>query len=215
MGGPPPYYTPRLNFYAHLVAASWQTSDAEFALGAMLPDFANMASFRLAEEQPGELGKGVAFHHSSDKAFHGLRNFRGLEKWTLAHLLEIGLRRGPARGVAHVGVELCLDGALIGQADQVYLDALACAAEAPLRWSNDADAAAFGVLIGRLQEIGVPHGYRDPSVVSQRLVRIFAPRPLLALDEGEPALLQEAMPTVHGRVCDDAEEVMLALRQAL
>ena len=37
------YYTHRLNFYAHLVAASWQNDDLKFFLGSMLPDFANMA----------------------------------------------------------------------------------------------------------------------------------------------------------------------------
>ncbi len=197
------------------MAASWQSDDSEFALGAMLPDFANMASARLAPDQPTSIGEGVAFHHHSDKAFHGLRGFRDLERWTLQHLLDTGLRRGPSRGVAHVGVELCLDGALIGQADQVYLGALACAAEAPLRWTRPEDASKFATLIRRLQEIGVPHGYRDPEVLSTRLIRIFAPRPLLALKDSETDLLQSAMPAVQDRVHNGAEPMMDALRQQL
>lgn len=204
-----------MNFYAHLVAASWQSEDPAFALGAMLPDFANMASFRLQPEQPESTAEGVAFHHHSDKAFHSLALFREQEKWTLQHLLDAGLRRGPARGVAHVGVELCLDGALIGQADTLYLAALEAALVAPLTWESPSDGDSFRRLIARLREIGVPHGYRDPDVVSRRLVQIFAPRPLLALQEEEAPVLERAMPAVHDRVNGVSGRVMSSLRSKL
>lgn len=204
-----------MNFYAHLVAASWQSEDFEFALGAMLPDFANMAGFRLAPNQPDSVARGIEFHHHSDKAFHRLPSFRNHERWTLQHLLAAGLRRGPARGVAHVGVELCLDGALLGQADALYLRALACATTASLRWRAPEEAEVFATLIARLREIGVPQGYADPSVVSQRLVRIFGPRPLLAFQDQERALLDRAMPLVHRRVGEDSRAIMQSLQRAL
>jgi hypothetical protein len=204
-----------LNFYAHLVAASWQSENSEFALGSMLPDFASMASFRLQPDQVGTIAEGVAYHHHSDKAFHGLAAFREQERWTLEHLLSAGLRRGPARGVAHVGVELCLDGALIGRADALYLSALDAAQGAPLRWESPGDGDNFSRLITRLREIGVPHGYNDPSVVTKRLIQIFGPRPLLALQEEETPLLLDAMPAVHKRVADASEKVMSGLRAKL
>ena len=178
----------------------------------MLPDFANMASLRPIAKQKGPVGEGVEFHHQSDKVFHRLQEFRDLERWTLQHLLDCGLRRGPSRGVAHVGVELCLDGALIGHADQAYLGALACAADAPLHWPSSEDAASFTTLIERLREIGVPHGYADPEVVCDRLQRIFAPRPLLALNDSDAAILSAAMPAVHDRVTQASKAIMSALR---
>ena len=174
-----------------------------------------MAGFRLAKEQPEPLTQGIAFHHLSDKHFHGLQTFRDLESWTLQRLTELGFRRGPARGIAHVGVELCLDGSLIGQADAMYLRALNCAKSSEMNWKKAEDAAAFDRLLGRLREIGTPRGYQDPSVVSRRLVQILGPRPLLALDERERPLLQETMPGVHQRVEDNSALIMSTLRSKL
>ena len=181
----------------------------------MLPDFWNMASFKLAPDQPEAIARGIKFHHHSDKAFHGLSGFRDHERWTLEHLLSAGVRRGPARGVAHVGVELCLDGALIGQADDLYLAALDFAQNASLRFREQEQSTAFEMLIARLREVGVPHGYNDPSIVSQRLVRIFSPRRLLALDKSDEALLNQEMPKVHRRVSEGSEDIMQSLRLAL
>jgi hypothetical protein len=204
-----------LNYYAHLVAASWQNDDLEFGLGAMLPDFANMAKLRPIAEQRGSVGGGVEFHHHSDKVFHRLEGFRDLERWTLKHLLDRGLRRGPSRGVAHVGVELCLDGALVGRADQAYLGALACAADAHMQWSAPEHAGSFATLIERLSEIGIPHGYGDPEVLCYRLGRIFEPRPLLALNEADTAILSEAMPGIQARVHGASDSIMAALREGI
>jgi hypothetical protein len=181
----------------------------------MLPDFASMAGFRLAPGQPEPISQGIAFHHHSDKAFHGLKSFRDLESWTLQQLTEAGFRRGPARGVAHVGVELCLDGSLIGQADAMYLSALESATSSVLQWKKPEDASAFDRLVARLLEIGTPRGYQDPSVVCRRLVQILGPRPLLALDERETPLLHEAMPAVHKRVEDNSALIMSSLRSEL
>lgn len=181
----------------------------------MLPDFASMAGFRLAKEQPESLAQGIAFHHHADKHFHGLDSFRDLESWTLQKLTELGFRRGPARGIAHVGVELCLDGSLIGQADEMYLNALECAKSSEMKWKKTEGAAAFDRLIGRLREIGTPRGYQDPSVVSRRLVQILGPRRLLALDERETPLLLQTMPAVHQRVEDNSERIMSSLRSML
>jgi hypothetical protein len=182
-----------LSFYAHLVAASW-------------------AGLRLGSVQMDSIAQGVEFHHHCDRHFHRLEAFRSHEGWTLQHMLSAGLRRGPARGVAHVGVELCLDGALIGEADSLYLRALEEASELEPQWQEPADAHRFRRLIERLREIGVPRGYQDPNVVTQRLLRILTPRPLLALADEEPARLQSAMPEVHSRVSADADSIMSALR---
>ena len=209
-----------MNFYAHLVAASWHSRDANFALGAMLPDFATMAGLRLASlrlpaGQPASIAEGVRFHQQCDRAFHALGAFHRHQRLTLQHMLSAGLRRGPARGVAHVGVELCLDGALIGAADALYLRALKRAEQQELSWQDPSEAQRFERLMARLREIGVPRGYQDPDLVTQRLLRILGPRPLLTLADNEPALLLDAMPAVHKRVCADAPAIMDALRIAV
>ena len=183
----------------------------------MLPDFASMAGLRLPAVSDGALGEGVAFHHQSDRVFHRLRGFREQESWTLLHMLESGLRRGPARGVAHVGVELSLDGALVADRDAhaLYLSAVETAREVSIAWSNAHEQERFAALIERLSEFGVPSGYRDPSIVADRLVRIMKPRPLLRLTETETSLLHAAVPSMHLRVELEAESLMLELRGQL
>ena len=84
-----------VNFYAHMVSASWQRRDASFALGAMLPDFATMLGIRLPDQPSGELRDGIEFHHHSDKLFHGLDDFRREEQHAFRYWRERGLRRGP------------------------------------------------------------------------------------------------------------------------
>ncbi len=183
----------------------------------MLPDFANMAGLRLPDLAHETVAKGVNFHHHSDREFHRLRRFRDQESWTLKHMLEHGLRRGPARGVAHVGVELSLDGALVASKEghDLYRAAVVFAAEHALDWANAEDAERFETLMERLLAMGVPDGYRDPQIVSDRLIRILKPRPLLRLTAEEAPILYKAVPQMHTRIDDEALQLMSELRREL
>lgn len=183
----------------------------------MLPDFATMARVRLPEIEPGALADGIAFHHETDRVFHRLKRFRSQESWTLKHMLDCGLRRGPARGVAHVGVELSLDGALVTSMDahEMYLAAIATARTTAIAWESDESVASFASLAERLFELGVPTDYSDPSIVADRLVRIMKPRPLLRLTDEETPILHDAMPQVHKRVDEDAAAIMNDMRHEL
>ncbi len=183
----------------------------------MLPDFASMIGVRLPGQKHERLSSGIEFHHRSDKIFHQLSGFREHEQWTLQHMLEAGLRRGPARGVAHVGVELSLDGALVGDrtADALYLRAIELALSDPPSFSERADAARFEGLATRLHALGLPTGYRDQQTVAERLIRILQPRPLLRLQAHEEALLLTAVGPMHDRVAADAAEIMSSLARAL
>ncbi len=183
----------------------------------MLPDFATMARVKLPEVDAGALADGINFHHESDRVFHRLERFREHESWTLEHLLGKGLRRGPARGVAHVGVELCLDGALVADSklQRQYDSAIETASSLTLSWADQDEAGRFSLLIRRLAEFGAPIGYSDPQIVSDRLVRILEPRPLLRLHDEEAPILREALPEVHERVCQSADELMDDLRRQL
>lgn len=206
-----------MNFYAHVVAASWHNEEPAFALGSMLPDFASMLRARLPRQESAVLARGVKFHHRSDRVFHALDEFRAQESWTLQHMLSAGLRRGPARGVAHVGVELCLDGALVGNpsADRLYTQALEYALHSPPTFEDAETSTRFQGLATRLVEHGLPTDYRDPQVVGERLLRILKPRPLLRLASNEEALLMAAVEPLHRRVGAKADTIMQSLARLL
>jgi len=205
-----------LNFYGHLVTASWQSQSPDFALGAMLPDFATMARVSLSP-QKGRYSEGVSFHHVGDRVFHRLPEFREQEKWALQFLLEAGLRRGPARAVAHVGVELILDGALVGEGaiDELYQDALEQAAVHPPVFDDALAALRFAKLITQLREMGPPIGYRDPAILTKTLGKILNPRPLLRLTAEDSAILSEVMATLHKHVCASCTGIMNAMAAEL
>jgi hypothetical protein len=103
-----------MNFFGHAVVASWKNPLPAFVLGAMLPDFANMVGTRLSQPEEPALASGVAFHHRTDHVFHENAVFRELVAGARVELSRLGLSRGSARAVAHVGVEILLDGVLAG-----------------------------------------------------------------------------------------------------
>lgn len=183
----------------------------------MLPDFASMIRMRLPDVQDTQIAEGVEFHHHTDRVFHRLKRFRNQESWTLEHMLEHGLRRGPARGVAHVGVELSLDGALVASpaGHDLYRSALQIARDLELDWEGPESAGRFSTLIDRLSSFDVPDGYRDPVIVAERLVRIMEPRPLLRLSEHEAEILRNAIVDVHARVDDESSLLMTELKERL
>src|SRR5262245_25639403 len=104
-----------MNYYAHARLASRRCDDAHFVLGAMLPDWTAWVGARLVRVDHPGLAAGIRFHHATDAAFHGGRRFAALVREAVDRLRAAGLERGPARGAAHVGIELLLDGALLAQ----------------------------------------------------------------------------------------------------
>jgi hypothetical protein len=209
-----------VNFFGHALAASWQRGEPEFALGAMLPDFASMCGMRLDGAQ-GEVGAGVDYHHATDRAFHRLALFaRGVAE-IADRLIERGVARGPARGAAHVGFELCLDGALLdlGDAARLYRGALAIGAdpgvERALRWSEPDGRDRWRALRARLAAHGLPVEYRDPVRVAERVERILSRRRLLALSPAGAAVVAREMPAVAARVAEAAPALVAELRAEL
>ena len=207
-----------MNFFGHALVASWHGRGGRFALGAMLPDFATMLGARLVGAGDPDVAEGVALHHATDRVFHGLPPFARAQAAIAAELMARGLPRGPARGVAHVGFELALDGALLDQPGGAgaYLDALATGgAELALRWS-DADAAArWSTMRARLAGYGVPVDYGVPERVAERVERVLSRRPLLALDEPGARLVRAAMPAIAARAAAAAPAVLDGLRAGL
>ena len=99
-----------VNFFGHAWLAAGRNANPRFVLGAMLPDLAPMAGLRLRGANDAALSAGIAHHLAVDAAFHALPVFQRLTADAARALRRAGLRRGPARGAAHIGLELLLDG---------------------------------------------------------------------------------------------------------
>ena len=207
-----------MNFFAHAVLASERRGDSAFVLGAMLPDLCGFARVRLAGAPASALGDGVRFHHASDAAFHAHRMFAA-RCAQLAHALEArGVRRGPARGAAHVASELLLDGWLARETGvpAAYRAALAGATEL-LR-----DDAIFEGARGALRDVcarihasPLPEAYGDASFVCERTLRALAPRPFLALAAHELPALEHAIASTAEGCAQWAPGVLDAVRSSL
>jgi hypothetical protein len=182
-----------VNLFGHAVVARMHRQDPGFVLGAMLPDLASIARVKLPPSRDAAIRAGVELHHATDRRFHHADAFVALCKTGLAELERAGVARPAARAVAHVGVELLLDGTLIHDREAVaaFRDALAT--------TNDTlgDTLAHPTTTQRMAEVAaalhgadLPDAYEDVDRVSLRLERILARRPRLALAAHEPPLVR-------------------------
>lgn len=188
-----------MNFFGHAVAACWQDSSPEFVLGAMLPDFASMCGGRVRGADSQRLSDGLDWHHLCDAAFHRLPVFRDRVMAASNRMQSRGIRRGPARGAAHVGFELFLDGCLLGQTDAAgaYRRALVRATPDDLgdriRWRDADTAERFEAMRTKLVDVGSPTGYADDAVVIERVIRVLSRRPRLAAGDTELLALADEL----------------------
>ena len=176
-----------MNFFGHAHVARREREDAGFVLGAMLPDFASICRARLMPHEHEALAAGIAMHHRTDDAFHGAPTFVRLCAETSLALEADGFGLGPARAVAHVGIEMLLDGLLLDHEESCewYLAGVRATDDdalfSHLRFHGDG-LSRFRTLRDRVRHLGLPRGYRDPDFVAERLVGILSSRPRLALD---------------------------------
>ncbi len=188
-----------MNFFGHFVVARALGHDEDACLGAMLPDLLPMCGAELEAPSPA-LRAGIALHHRTDAVFHSAADFTQLNAAGRRALIAGGLRRGPALAVAHVGVELLLDGWLARSRDEGPAFQRSLLPRPSLRWHGPDDAHRFERLGQRLVSIDVPRRYADPSAVTEALHRMLAPRPRLALRQtelpGVEAWLRDVQPQV-------------------
>ena len=177
-----------MNFFGHAALAARRSTEPAFVLGAMVPDFATMLHARVPETSHERLAAGIALHHRTDAAFHDGAIFRRLSGEAFRALEERGLRRGSSRAVAHIGLEILLDGELARDAARhpPYLAALEAGAGglgAHLAWADPDAPARFVELCAGLARRGAgPDGF-SADALARRLEYALARRPLLALDE--------------------------------
>ena len=204
-----------VNFFGHAAVASWHAADAPWLLGAMLPDFATMIAARLGPQADPRLADGVAHHHATDAAFHHAPAVVGLFRDAEARLTARGVRRGPTRAVAHVGVELLLDGVLVQDAD--YRDAFAAglAHDGPVAWVDADGDARFAQLVARLRAAPPPTDLDRGAGVARRLDRILGHRPLLAPTPAERPAIVGVLDELAARVAVAAATVLTQVRAAM
>jgi len=207
-----------VNFFGHAAVATWSapaTGAAPIVLGAMLPDFATMCGGRIEAAGDEAVGRGIALHHTTDAVFHKLPVVTGLMRELDEHLAHGQCTRGPRRAVAHIGVELLLDGVLVGEPTYraAYLSGLTH--DPALQWREAGDAPRFAILLERLRAHGVPEDLRLPEAITTRVHRILAHRPRLAPSPEDLRAIRHALTAFKPRIDVAAETILRAMRVGL
>ena len=215
-----------MNFFGHALVAQRTEATrgsvrAEFVLGAMLPDFASMLRSRPPKVALDALGAGLTFHHDTDEAFHGSPSFLAFSRQASAFLADRGLSRGGARAVAHVGVELLLDGAFAAEitANEAYLSAVDCGLTEPvasrIHWPDHALAPRFRQLCQNLKLRGAFPSDTPAELIAERLRGILANRPRLAMDEAGQSVVREWIMTARPMIVSGAPLLLREVQQRL
>ena len=202
-----------MNFFGHAAIAT--PAAPGVVLGAMLPDFATKCGGRIERADDADVTAGIALHHATDAVFHQLPAVTGLMRELDDRLRAAACARGPRRAVAHIGVELLLDGMLVGEPTYraAYLAGIAC--ESPVIW-RDADAAPrFTGLLDRLRAHGVPDDLQRPEAITQRIQRILAHRPLLAPSSDDLRAIRGALGDFQPRVEVASATILRGVRAGL
>lgn len=210
-----------MNFVAHVLVAERVVAPGHLGvwLGAAGPDLARMAGVALAPSTA-EVAAGVALHHRTDAVFHDLAWFRDTSRSLTADLGERGVRRGPARGAAHVLVELLLDGALLAGGHDRGAFATTWTAlgvptdEVVALVGPDADPPWRAFLEAVTTRLA-PIRYEEPAYAAARVAGTLARRPRLALSPAEEAALLAVAATRAGEVQADAAEVLAAVSRVV
>jgi hypothetical protein len=184
-----------MNFFGHAALAAGyfapelpQLGPRKLALlcsGAMLPDFVSMLRLGRPEVLDASVARGVSFHHRTDHAFHELAAFHHLSREAFAWLSERGVARGPARAIAHIGVEILLDEVMAS--DALARDSYLAALATPLDTALSFPILEDGVRLSGLQQTLLERASSVPAapeVVAQRIARTLSGRPRLALGAG-------------------------------
>ena len=197
-----------MNFFGHAAAACRVDEDPSFILGAMAPDLLPLCGAVASGETSPRVAAGQAHHFSVDLVFHDNPAFTTLVSWAGQSLRQVGLHRGAARGAAHVGIELFLDGVLAAEtaARAAYTRSLAAAETTctPFIWREELSRSRWQTLVTRLRTGPVPDAYRDPDFVADRLLGALARRPRLALSEDEALALRRFLPALGAQVTAEA-----------
>jgi hypothetical protein len=168
--------------------------------GAALPDFAAMGRFRLARRPVDRwLALGVEAHHRTDDAFHHHPWFTDHSSRLRAGIEMLGIGRGPARAIGHVGVELLLDGELIERRPSLQrtTDSVLSLADNGKLGIHEIvppdQQAGWREHLARIADWRVAQDHHHPAIVAERLYRILSRRPRLSFDRVQVPAVAEAL----------------------
>ncbi len=216
-----------MNFFGHAALAASHFTNLDPSLdtavlptvcvGAMLPDFIGMLRLGRPTIHDSVLATGVAFHHATDEAFHDLPSFHRLSRQAFAWLSERNLPRGPARAVAHIGIEILLDEVLAAEASarDAYRAALGVPLPSLLAFENPRDNERLAALQAALLTRAATQLEPTPELVAERITRSLAGRPRLATDAAGQILLGGWVTATRPLVAAEAPEVFATLRTQL
>jgi hypothetical protein len=216
-----------MNFFGHAALAASHFTEQDppvdrqllpiVCVGAMLPDFIGMLRLGRPTVRDATLAIGVAFHHGTDEVFHDLASFHRLSRQAFAWLSDHDMPRGPARAIAHIGIEMLLDEVMA--ADEFARDTYRAALRVPLSplmaFSTPTDAERLAGLQQALLTRADNYVQPPPELVAERIRRTLAGRPRLATDEAGQALLGGWVTLTRPLVLAEAPEVLATLRARL
>lgn len=216
-----------MNFFGHAAVAARHFAEQKppwgretmptVYLGAMLPDFIGMLRLGRPAIHDPALAAGVAFHHGTDEAFHDLPGFQRLSRQAFVWLSEQHLPRGPARAVAHMGIEMLLDEVMADDVDAraAYRAGLQVAVGSLLHFAGPLDAERLAALQEALLTRSASQLRPPAPLVAERIRRSLAGRPRLALDDGGQALVGAWVTATRPLVTAEAPEVLATLQARL
>jgi len=210
-----------VNFFGHAVVATWRSRADGFVLGSMLPDFAGMIGTRPPRATHDDIERGLAFHHETDRVFHDSPTFRALQTEARRTLRGLGLPRPSALAVAHIGVEILLDGSLARDAGarDSYGRALTAGRTEDLgghiEWSDESIQERFEKLRSVLEARGVPSGASEASAVAWRVAKALESRPRFRLDPVGERIVCAWAEGATPLVAQAADSVVAELRRGL
>ena len=169
----------------------------------MLPDFTSMLSIgisdlqlkkqlaeltQLASEGPDrqfykEVALGVDLHLLTDAKFHRLSSFLEWNRKALTTFRAAGIRRGPSRATAHIGVEMAIDAGLKEETKSraAYLAALQCGVKQGFLLTRlAAEKRPFIKFFEHLHQEGPEIHSREQARYEFRFSRMLLGRPHLA-----------------------------------
>lgn len=189
-------------------------------VGAALPDIAAIGRFRLSgTSSDNAVRAGVALHHRTDDAFHSHRWFRQHNGSVAAALADIGVRRGAARAVGHVGVELLLDGYLLatdpnlGRRAEAALATVTAPGRDLVSLVDPDRRPDWSTHLDRTARWPVPADYRDPAAVAGRLQRILAHRPRLSFGTEQVAAVADVLAEARAGLEAGADDLVADLAE--
>lgn len=216
-----------MNFFGHAALAADHFGSehpipeagelGRLCVGAMLPDFVGMLRLGKPLVTDQALARGVSFHHRTDHAFHDLPSFQQLSRQTFAWLSQRNLPRGPARAVAHVGIEMLLDEIMAhdAAARAAYLAALSVPLTQALSFDAASDFERLETLRRNLRERAATQLDPTAELVARRIRRTLEGRPRLATDDAGELLLREWVTLARPWVAAEAPRLLAGLRAQL